>query len=43
MLREIIAQNRRGQGGGVFSVCSAHPWVLEAALAEARDGGWVAL
>ncbi len=43
MLREIIAQNRRGQGSGICSVCSAHPWVLEAALAEARDGGLVAL
>lgn len=43
MLREIIAQNRRGQGGGVCSVCSAHPWVLEATLLEARESGGVAL
>lgn len=43
MLREIIAQNRRGQGGGVCSVCSAHPWVLEATLLEARETGGVAL
>lgn len=43
MLREIIAQNRRGDAGGVCSVCSAHPWVLEEALAEAQASGGLAL
>jgi D-tagatose-1,6-bisphosphate aldolase subunit GatZ/KbaZ len=43
MLREIIAQNRRGRPLGVYSICSAHRWVLEAALVETREDGSLAL
>lgn len=43
MLRQIVQANRRGEAVGVCSVCSAHPWVLSAALAEARRGGTFAL
>ena len=35
---EIIQQNRRGGNGGVYSVCSAHPAVIDAAVQQAlRD------
>lgn len=43
MLRQIVQANRRGGAVGVCSVCSAHPWVLSAALAEARRDGTFAL
>lgn len=43
MLRRIVQANRRGESVGVCSVCSAHPWVLAAALAEARRDGTFAL
>jgi D-tagatose-1,6-bisphosphate aldolase subunit GatZ/KbaZ len=43
MLRRIVQANRRGEAVGVCSVCSAHPWVLSAALAEARRDGTFAL
>jgi hypothetical protein len=29
-LKDVLKQNRRLGSGGVYSVCSAHPWVLEA-------------
>jgi D-tagatose-1,6-bisphosphate aldolase subunit GatZ/KbaZ len=35
-LRDIVTRNRSGRRAGVFSVCSAHPAVLEAAMIEAR-------
>ena len=35
--REIIHRNRENGALGVFSVCSAHPSVLEAALRQALD------
>jgi D-tagatose-1,6-bisphosphate aldolase subunit GatZ/KbaZ len=34
-LQQILRQNRRLRTGGVYSVCSAHPWVLEVALQQA--------
>ncbi|TPW28953.1 D-tagatose-bisphosphate aldolase, class II, non-catalytic subunit [Pararhizobium mangrovi] len=37
-LRDLASQNRKRKRG-IPSVCSAHPVVLEAALAEARDLG----
>ncbi len=43
MLRRIVSENRKGRATGVCSVCSAHPWVLEAALAQAGRDGWLAL
>lgn len=37
-LRELPASRRAGRIGGVYSICSAHPLVLEAALGKAlRD------
>lgn len=36
-LREVVRQNRQMQRVGVYSVCSAHPWVLQAALQQALD------
>jgi D-tagatose-1,6-bisphosphate aldolase subunit GatZ/KbaZ len=39
-LREIVEHNRRSSSGGVYSVCSAHPSVIEAAVQQAMvDGG----
>ena len=41
-LNEVIAmlrRNRRGEAVGVYSVCSAHPLVLEAAMTQARNDG----
>ena len=34
-LREILAANRQGSGVGIYSVCSAHPLVLEASMRQA--------
>ena len=39
LLRETIARHKAGAPVGVTAVCSAHPLVLEAALAQARDDG----
>ena len=36
---EAVAQHKAGRGGGVFSVCSAHPLVIEAAVRHALDSG----
>jgi D-tagatose-1,6-bisphosphate aldolase subunit GatZ/KbaZ len=37
-LREILAANRRGKGLGIYSICSAHRFVLESAMMQAaRD------
>ena len=36
-LQSVVERNRRGEPVGVCSVCSAHPWVLEAALYQARE------
>ncbi|MCW5979417.1 MAG: class II D-tagatose-bisphosphate aldolase, non-catalytic subunit [Bryobacteraceae bacterium] len=43
MMRRIVRANREGRAVGAYSVCSAHPWVLEAALAQAGVDGWLAL
>jgi D-tagatose-1,6-bisphosphate aldolase subunit GatZ/KbaZ len=36
-LKDVLKQNRRLGSGGVYSVCSAHPWVLEAAIQRAVE------
>ena len=36
-LRETVERNRQQEPKGIFSVCSAHPRVLEAAVRHARD------
>src|ERR1051325_3028092 len=38
-LRETIDRNRQQEPNGVYSVCSAHPRVLEAAVRHAQDNG----
>ena len=40
---EVVRRHHMGPGGGIFSVCSAHPLVIEAALRHARDAGGIAL
>jgi D-tagatose-1,6-bisphosphate aldolase subunit GatZ/KbaZ len=34
-LDEIIAAQKRGEARGIASICSAHPWVLKAAMNQA--------
>ncbi|MFT4217074.1 MAG: D-tagatose-bisphosphate aldolase, class II, non-catalytic subunit [Micropruina sp.] len=34
-LREVLADHRRGVGVGIYSVCSAHPLVIEASIRQA--------
>lgn len=38
-LLELIRANKAGQNCGIYSVCSAHPQVLMAALAQAKQDG----
>jgi D-tagatose-1,6-bisphosphate aldolase subunit GatZ/KbaZ len=41
-LAETISRHKAGESVGVYSVCSAHPTVVEAAIAQAAaDGGYV--
>jgi D-tagatose-1,6-bisphosphate aldolase subunit GatZ/KbaZ len=35
-IREIMAQHKAGRSVGIYSACSAHPLVIEAALKQAR-------
>jgi len=42
LLRQTLQAHRDGASVGVYSVCSAHPWVLEAAMTQAVvDEGFV--
>ena len=38
-LLDIVAANRAGQQRGIYSICTANPIVLEAALQQARKDG----
>ena len=38
-LLEMVSAQKRGLARGVFSVCSAHPQVLQAAFEQAREDG----
>ncbi len=38
-LRELIERHKAGQPVGIYSVCSAHPTVVEAAIAQAAHDG----
>ncbi|MGO2157614.1 MAG: class II D-tagatose-bisphosphate aldolase non-catalytic subunit, partial [Serratia proteamaculans] len=38
-LLQLIEQHKAGKPVGIFSVCSAHPWVLKAALRQAKERG----
>jgi D-tagatose-1,6-bisphosphate aldolase subunit GatZ/KbaZ len=35
-LLELVSRHKRGESAGVYSLCSAHPKVVESALVEAR-------
>lgn len=39
VLQEHLAQQRRGVAAGIYSVCSAHPWVIRAAAEQAAEDG----
>lgn len=34
-LKQLVAAWHEGKPRGIYSVCSAHPWVLEAAMEQA--------
>src|SRR5437867_11789042 len=38
-LRDMVRDQKRGEPRGIWSVCSANPFVLEAAVEEARAQG----
>src|SRR5579862_5595024 len=38
-LQRHLAKRRRGISAGIYSVCSAHPWVIRAAAQQAADTG----
>jgi D-tagatose-1,6-bisphosphate aldolase subunit GatZ/KbaZ len=38
-LVELVARHKSGQPAGIYSLCSAHPLVIESALYEARASG----
>jgi D-tagatose-1,6-bisphosphate aldolase subunit GatZ/KbaZ len=38
-LRAIFSRNRAGEAVGTYAVCSAHPAVLQAAMAQTREDG----
>lgn len=38
-LLDIIARHKRGEAVGIYSLCSAHPWVIEAAMHVAKASG----
>ena len=38
-LRDIIVDNRAGKRRGSYAVCSAHPWVIDAAVQRALETG----
>ncbi len=42
-LLELVRRNRGGEAAGIYSVCSAHPLALRAALEHARSTGGLAL
>lgn len=36
-LQEVVIRNRTSGKGGVYAVCSAHPWVIDAAIEQAKE------
>jgi len=36
-LRDVLFRNRLSGKGGVYAVCSAHPWVIDAAIQQAKE------
>ncbi len=39
LLLDIVDRQKRGIPAGIASICSAHPWVLEASAREAAEAG----
>jgi D-tagatose-1,6-bisphosphate aldolase subunit GatZ/KbaZ len=37
-LKNLARRRANGEMPGIYSVCSAHPWVLEAAMRSAIEG-----
>jgi D-tagatose-1,6-bisphosphate aldolase subunit GatZ/KbaZ len=37
--QHLLRINEEGRRAGIYSVCSAHPWVLRAAVEQAREDG----
>jgi D-tagatose-1,6-bisphosphate aldolase subunit GatZ/KbaZ len=40
-LQDIVIRNRVSGKGGVYAVCSAHPWVIDAAIQQAKENAAV--
>src|SRR5450755_3196772 len=40
-LQDVLIRNRLSGKGGVYAVCSAHPWVIDAAIQQAMEDGSV--
>lgn len=38
-LLDLVARHKRGDAVGIYSLCSAHPFVIESAMHEAQAGG----
>jgi D-tagatose-1,6-bisphosphate aldolase subunit GatZ/KbaZ len=36
-LQDVVIRNRRVKKGGVYAVCSAHPWVIDVAIQQAKE------
>jgi D-tagatose-1,6-bisphosphate aldolase subunit GatZ/KbaZ len=43
LLRQHLGRRKLGSAAGIYSVCSAHPWVIRAALEQAVESGSLAL
>src|SRR5579875_310069 len=43
LLQQYLAKRRSGVPAGIYSVCSAHPWVIRAAAEQAVDDGTLLL
>ena len=39
VLQQLAVSWHQGRPKGIYSVCSAHPWVLEAAIDQANEDG----
>jgi D-tagatose-1,6-bisphosphate aldolase subunit GatZ/KbaZ len=40
-LQGVITRNRVSGNGGVYAVCSAHPWVIDAAIQQSKENAAV--
>jgi D-tagatose-1,6-bisphosphate aldolase subunit GatZ/KbaZ len=42
-LQKLLQKNRVSGNAGIYSVCSAHPWVIEAAVLQSIEDGGILL